>query len=120
MAPSYFKFTKDLKDQNVKFVDCPVTPTNGDLHASLGVNSIPFVHVYHPNAGLVEERKVSRRYYSGFEQAVKTYFQDSCDLPLPPQDSNSGSGHPNEEEDADAILYSSPWDVKELATGTTV
>ncbi|KAI2511906.1 hypothetical protein MHU86_2422 [Fragilaria crotonensis] len=41
MAPSYYKFSKDLEQKNVKFVDCPYTPLNADLHASLGVESIP-------------------------------------------------------------------------------
>jgi hypothetical protein len=96
MAPSYFKFTKDLEQKNVKFVDCPITPFNADLHASLGIDSIPFVHVYHPDAGLVEERKLSRKYYSSFEKVVKTYFEDSCDL-------------------TDCEEFSSPWEVKEVA-----
>lgn len=97
MAPSYYKFSKDLEQKNVKFVDCPYTPLNADLHASLGVESIPFVHVYHPEAGLVEQRKVSRKYYSSFEKVVKTYLEDSCDV-------------------TDCDDFSSPWEVKELAT----
>jgi hypothetical protein len=95
MAPSYYKFTRDFEEKNVKFVDCPMTAVNADLHASLGVNSIPFVHVYHPEAGLVEERKLSRKYYNGFEKAVKAYFEESCDL-------------------SDTDDCSSPWEVQEV------
>jgi hypothetical protein len=80
MTPSYYKFTRDLEDANIKFVDCPVTSDNAGVHQGLGITSIPFAHVYHPEAGLVEERKLSRRHYSSFEQVVKSYVSQSCDL----------------------------------------
>jgi hypothetical protein len=92
MAPSYYKLSNDLESKNVKFVDCPVTPKTAELHTALGITSIPFAHVYHPDVGLVEERKLSRARgnYSNFEKVVKTYVEQSCDV--------------TEEGD-----YSSPW-----------
>jgi thiol-disulfide isomerase/thioredoxin len=80
-APSYYKFTRDYAEtENVKFVDCPMTSINSELHTTLGITSIPFAHVYHPDAGLVEERKLARKSYSNFEKVVKTYIEGSSFL----------------------------------------
>ena len=77
MTPSYNKFTRGFEGKNIKFVDCPSTSVNVDLHAGLGIESIPFAHVYHPEAGLVEKRKLSRKHYSNFENVVKSYVEGS-------------------------------------------
>ena len=102
MAPSYYKLSNDLENQNVKFVDCPVTPKNAELHTALGITTIPFAHVYHPEIGLVEERKLSRARsnYSNFEKVVKSYVEQSCHVP----------------DDGD---YSSPWEEIVATTTTT-
>jgi thiol-disulfide isomerase/thioredoxin len=64
----------------VKFVRVPLTPTNGFLHDGLGVPSLPYAHIYHPTAGLVEERKINKRVFADFEKVLETYVQGQCDL----------------------------------------
>lgn len=82
VSPSYFRFSKDLEEsgKSVKFVDCPMTSVNTEIHKSLGINAIPFAHVYHPETGLAEERKLSRKNYSNFEKVVNSYVDGSCTL----------------------------------------
>ena len=55
---------------NVIFVEVPVLEHNANLHKGLGVESVPFVHIYHPRNGLVEETKLSRKTFSEFEDMV--------------------------------------------------
>ena len=55
------------------FVDVPVLETNSNLHQGLGVESVPFGHIYHPDKGLVEETKLSRKSFSDFEELVRMH-----------------------------------------------
>ncbi len=61
----------------VTFVDVPVLESNSNLHQGLGVESIPFGHIYHPEMGLVEEMKLSRKSFSEFEDLVKMHSTTS-------------------------------------------
>jgi len=63
---------------NVKFVEVPLTRNNAYLHKGLGIPSLPFAHVYHPEAGLVEERKINKNIFGDFEKALKTYVDGEC------------------------------------------
>mmetsp|Transcript_12873 Transcript_12873/g.26280 ORF Transcript_12873/g.26280 Transcript_12873/m.26280 type:complete len:208 (-) Transcript_12873:44-667(-) len=65
---------------NANFIQVPVTPTNSDLHHGLGVPSLPFAHVYHPTAGLVEERRITRARFRDFEKDFRNYVSGSCDV----------------------------------------
>jgi hypothetical protein len=66
---------------DVKFVDVPVTNDNANLHQGLGVPSLPFGHIYHPSAGLVEELKLTRKFFPVYEQSLHSYYTGSCDIP---------------------------------------
>jgi hypothetical protein len=66
---------------DVKFVDVPVTNDNANLHQGLGVPSLPFGHIYHPSAGLVEELKLTRKFFPEYETSLHSYYVGSCDLP---------------------------------------
>jgi hypothetical protein len=57
-----------------------MTAVNTEVHKQLGIKSIPFAHVYHPETGLAEERKLSRKNYSNFEKVVNSYLEGACDL----------------------------------------
>ena len=46
-----------------------------------GVPSVPYGHIYHPTAGLVEEVKVSKPYFKAFKESLESYVRGSCDLP---------------------------------------
>jgi hypothetical protein len=56
--------------KDVVFVDVPVTQENAVIHQGLGVPSLPFGHIYHPQEGLVEELKLTRKDIQEFEDAM--------------------------------------------------
>lgn len=66
--------------KDIKFVQVPVLSDNATLHQGLGVKSVPFVHVYHPTEGLVEERKLTRKYLPGFHRLLQDYRNNECSL----------------------------------------
>lgn len=70
----------------VKFVEVPLTRDTAYIHEGLGVPSVPFGHIYHPQAGLVEEMKINKRVVKEFWSALDTYVAGSCDLPLEGED----------------------------------
>jgi hypothetical protein len=96
VTPSYFKFSNDLEasGKKVKFVDCPMTVVNTEVHKELGIKSIPFAHVYHPETGLAEERKLSRKNYSNFEKVVKSYLEGGCELKAEAEETSSYCADP--------------------------
>jgi thiol-disulfide isomerase/thioredoxin len=63
---------------SMKFVEVPLTKENAFLHEGLGVPSLPFAHVYHPDVGLVEERKINQKMFSEFVDVLQTYHQGYC------------------------------------------
>jgi hypothetical protein len=76
------------KYPDVVFVDVPVTNDNANLHQGLGVPSLPFGHIYHPSAGLVEELKLTRKFFPDYEQSLHSYYTGSCDIPEDKEDSS--------------------------------
>jgi thiol-disulfide isomerase/thioredoxin len=68
------------KFPNVKFVEVPLTKENAFLHQGLGVPSLPYAHIYHPEVGLVEERKINQRVFSDFVDVLQTYQQGYCEI----------------------------------------
>jgi len=71
LRPSYDK----LASANLEtiFLDVPVTDTNANLHQGLGVPSVPYSHIYHPEKGLVEETKLSRKTLAEFGELIEKY-----------------------------------------------
>lgn len=78
IAPAFYRLA--TKYPNVLFVDVPVTPENANLHQGLGVSSLPFGHLYDPTGGLVEEMKMSKRFFPAFARALKMYADGICDI----------------------------------------
>jgi len=78
IGPSFYRLAKQHK--HIKFVEVPVTDRNAELHQGLAVPSLPFGHVYHPVGGLVEEMRISRKYFKEFEGTVQNYVDGSCDI----------------------------------------
>ncbi|KAL3924636.1 MAG: hypothetical protein SGILL_000923 [Bacillariaceae sp.] len=66
------KLTRDYADR-IKFVECPVTAENEFLHRGLGVPSLPYGHIYHPDAGLVEEVSINKKVFKDFERIMQYY-----------------------------------------------
>lgn len=64
----------------VKFVEVPVLKDNAYLHKGLGVPSLPFAHIYHPETGLVEERKINKNVFAEFKEVLRTYVGGECQV----------------------------------------
>eukprot|EP00586_Coscinodiscus_wailesii_P022982 CAMPEP_0172500282 /NCGR_PEP_ID=MMETSP1066-20121228/136404_1 /TAXON_ID=671091 /ORGANISM="Coscinodiscus wailesii, Strain CCMP2513" /LENGTH=135 /DNA_ID=CAMNT_0013274427 /DNA_START=399 /DNA_END=802 /DNA_ORIENTATION=- len=79
-APAFYRMVATQSPDNVIFVEVPLLKENAFLHAGLGVPSVPFGHIYHPEAGLVEEMKISRKFIRKFEEALNSYVRGGCDL----------------------------------------
>lgn len=79
--PLFSKLVKTFSDSSVKFVEVPLTKETQYLHEGLGVPSVPFAHIYHPEAGLVDEVKISKPHFSKFVEKLNCYVVGSCDLP---------------------------------------
>ncbi|KAL3765923.1 hypothetical protein ACHAW5_003891 [Stephanodiscus triporus] len=65
----------------VKFVEVPLTRETAYIHEGLGVPSVPYGHIYHPDVGLVEERKINRKEFGEFRSALESYVRGCCYLP---------------------------------------
>lgn len=65
---------------HVTFVEVPVTNHNANLHQGLEVPSLPYGHIYYPEAGLVEEMKISKKYFHGLVKMVRWYDEGSCGI----------------------------------------
>ena len=79
-APAFYRMAATQSPDDVVFVEVPLLKENAFLHVGLGVPSVPFGHIYHPEVGLVEEMKISRKFIRKFEEALNSYVRGSCDL----------------------------------------
>ncbi|KAL7525732.1 hypothetical protein ACHAXR_002219 [Thalassiosira sp. AJA248-18] len=84
--PLFYKLARDFQQHGVNFVEVPLTEDTKVLHAALEVPSLPWTHIYHPDAGLVEERKVSKKHIDEVRQALRCYVYGECDLDDAPAD----------------------------------
>jgi hypothetical protein len=78
IQPMYFRVANNFS--NVIFVEVPVSEETSVIHQGLGVPSLPYAHIYHPQAGLCEELKISRKFLSEFANKLQTYVTGSCEL----------------------------------------
>jgi thiol:disulfide interchange protein len=78
LAPGMFALAKHHPE--IKFVQVPALEDNTNLHQGLGVPSVPFVHLYHPDGALVEEQKLTRKLLPGFHKILQSYLDGSCSL----------------------------------------
>jgi hypothetical protein len=69
------------KSKQAVFVDVPVTRENTLLHQGLGIPSLPYAHIYHPEMGLVEEMSFTRKHVADVMEILDTYIQGFCSLP---------------------------------------
>jgi thiol-disulfide isomerase/thioredoxin len=96
--PHFMKLVSKFSPEGVKFVEVPLTKDTAFMIEGLSVPSVPFAHIYHPEAGLVEEMRASKKHTSKLHEKLLSYVIGSCDLP------------PEEEEEritTDATLDSS-------------
>jgi thiol-disulfide isomerase/thioredoxin len=93
MEPAFAKLSRQCPD--VQFVQVPVTPETTALHQGLGIPRVPYGHVVHPVAGIVEELSLNRKYVTDFTHVLQSYVQGSCPLP--------------EQEDDESLWAQSPY-----------
>lgn len=74
-------FDSQKPGMQVKFAEVPLGKETIHLHEGLGVPSVPFVHIYHPDGGLVEEMKFTKKHYTKFTEILETYRSGSCIIP---------------------------------------
>jgi len=79
-AKPHFMKMVSQHSPSVKFVEVPLTKETAYIHEGLGVPSVPFGHIYHPEAGLVEEMKINKKVFKEFREAVDSYVRGSCDI----------------------------------------
>lgn len=79
IGPSFYRLANS--NPRIKFIDVPVTEKNVDLHQGLEVPSLPYGHVYLPGGELVEEMKISKKYFAKFEKVVQSHVDSCCFLP---------------------------------------
>lgn len=79
VAPHFYKLAK--ANPHVVFVDVPVTESNAALHQGLGVPSLPYGHIYHPQGGLMEEMNLTRKDIPEFREKLHAYTDGHCALP---------------------------------------
>jgi hypothetical protein len=77
VAPYFYKMAHE-KSQHAIFVDVPVTSKNSPLHQGLGIPSLPFAHIYHPDVGLVEELSFTRKHVADLDKKLDSYIHGSC------------------------------------------
>jgi thiol-disulfide isomerase/thioredoxin len=87
--PLFNRLVSKFSDSGVKFVEVPLTKQTAYLQEGLGVPSVPFSHIYHPQAGLVEELKISKPHFRKFGETLESYVVGSCNLPEDDEDKNS-------------------------------
>jgi len=81
-AHPHFKKMVSHHSPSVKFVEVPLTKDTAYIHEGLGVPSVPFGHIYHPDVGLVEEKKINRKVFKEFRESLDSYVRGSCDVPM--------------------------------------
>ena len=83
LAFRYAKHDSPLA-RNVKFVEVPLTKQTKLLHEALDIPSLPFSHIYHPDAGLCEELAVSKKHIADVDECLRCYVFGECQLPDDP------------------------------------
>jgi thiol-disulfide isomerase/thioredoxin len=92
-APAIRKMAEDMPDVN--FVLVSVTKDNRHGVRDLGVPSLPYGYVHHPQAGLVERLSNNKRHLPDFARVVESYRGRRCPLP--------------DDADAESGIFASPY-----------
>ncbi|GAX11761.1 hypothetical protein FisN_7Lh142 [Fistulifera solaris] len=71
-----------LEYPSIKFVEVPLLEHNMYMLKGLGVPSFPYVHLYYPGAGLVEESRINRKVFADFQAVLQQYVDGYCRVEL--------------------------------------
>lgn len=75
VAPHFYKIARDYVGRAV-FVEVPVNNKNSLLHQGLGIPSLPYAHIYHPQTGLVDELSFTRKNVSDLARKLAVYLEE--------------------------------------------
>lgn len=78
--PQFYKLAAEYNSHGVQFVEVPLTRRNAYLHEGLGVPTVPWVHIYHPEVGLCEERKLSKKHVQNVRRCLECYVFGCCNM----------------------------------------
>lgn len=84
MTPAFYRLANASRQDQVQWAEVPVTPETSKIHQGLQVPSVPYGHIYHPIAGLVEELRLRKEFLASFAQILKSYQDGECALPDEP------------------------------------
>lgn len=68
------------RNPEVTFIDVAIAKETEEIRNALDIVSVPFGHIYHPTAGLMEEVNMGRRFWSDFEDVFHRYTKGLCDV----------------------------------------
>jgi thiol-disulfide isomerase/thioredoxin len=76
------RFDRMARDHpEVNFVNVALTDANKKFITDLGIPSIPYAGIKHPEVGLIEKMKISANWFADFEKIVSDYNEGKCTLP---------------------------------------
>lgn len=78
VTPKYMRLAR--LNPHVRFIDVAITKETTDIQEEMNVVAVPFGQIYLPTAGLVEELRMSKSYWSDFEDIFYSYVNGKCDL----------------------------------------
>lgn len=78
VEPMYRRLAR--KNPQVSFVDIPISKENEELRDVLNIVSVPFGHIYHPTAGLMEELQMGKRFWNDFQDIFYRYTKGVCEV----------------------------------------
>ena len=79
ITPRFDRLTKENPDVDFVFVE--VSPRNKKfIIGELGIPSLPYGGIYHPDVGLIETMSISPKRFSDFEAIFDSYRDQECQL----------------------------------------
>ena len=78
VTPLFYRIARQC--DNAVFVEVPVSEKTSTLHQGLGIQKLPFAHIYTPEGGLVEELRITRPFFPEFALKLQTYMVGMCEL----------------------------------------
>lgn len=78
VEPMYKRLAR--RNPQVTFIDVAIAKETEEIRNALDIVSVPFGHIYHPTAGLMEELNMGRRFWSDFEDVFHRYTKGLCDV----------------------------------------
>lgn len=79
VAPLFDRLAREYP--HVDFVQVEVSKDNREDIQGLGVPSLPYGYIFHPEEGLVEALNMNKRHFNDFHKVLESYDEQECQLP---------------------------------------